>query len=466
MTLAVVLILLVVGSLLFHFLSPWWFTPIASNWGRMDTTVDITFWVTGTVFVAVNLFMAWAIIRHRHRQGQRARYEPENKKLEGWLTVVTAVGVAAMLTPGLFVWADFVRVPADAAIVEVLGQQWNWSYRLPGKDGELGSTKAALMTAENPFGLDADDSRAQDDVLVTSPELHLPIGAPVKMLLRSRDVLHNFTVPQFRVKMDMVPGMVTYQWLTPTRTGAFDVLCEELCGLAHFAMRGRVIVDEGPAYDEWLARQPTFAATMAIARGDPAAGQAAFAPCLACHGPQGEGNQVLNAPRLAGQNAWYLSRQLRHFREGVRGAHEQDVFGKQMVAFAGLLDEDTTRNVMAYLATLPQVSAPVTMSGDVVRGEKLYVANCAACHGNEAEGIWATNAPRLAQLGDWYISTQLANFRRGIRGSHPGDFYGAQMVAMARALKGEQMSGDLVAYINTLRPPDRMSASNDRPRDN
>ena len=109
MPIAVALIVLVVASLLFHFLSPWTFTPIASNWGMIDLTVDITFVVTGIVFVAVNLFMAYAIIRYRHREGARANYEPENKKLEFWLTVGTTIGVAAMLIPGLFVWAQFVK---------------------------------------------------------------------------------------------------------------------------------------------------------------------------------------------------------------------------------------------------------------------------------------------------------------------------------------------------------------------
>ncbi|MGH8168252.1 MAG: c-type cytochrome, partial [Woeseiaceae bacterium] len=89
MPLAVVLILLVVGSIVFHFLSPWTFTPLASNWSQIDDTIDITFWVTGFVFAAVNLFMAYAIIRYRHKKDKRATYEPENKKLEGWLTAFT-----------------------------------------------------------------------------------------------------------------------------------------------------------------------------------------------------------------------------------------------------------------------------------------------------------------------------------------------------------------------------------------
>jgi len=105
MALAVVIVLLVIGSLIFHFASPWYFTPLASNWSTIDFTVDLTFWVCGTVFVAVNLFTAYCVVRFRSRKGHNtAHYEPESKKLEIWLTVITSVGVAAMLTPGLFVW--------------------------------------------------------------------------------------------------------------------------------------------------------------------------------------------------------------------------------------------------------------------------------------------------------------------------------------------------------------------------
>src|ERR1700692_3942209 len=154
MALAVALVLLVVGTILFHFLSPWWFTPIASNWKMMDDTVNITFVVTGIVFVAVNLFMACAVFLYRHRKGRRAEYAPENKKLEWWLTIVTSVGVAAMLAPGLFVWAKFVTVPGGASEVEVVGQQWNFSYRFPGKDGVLGTTNIRLASPENPLAID------------------------------------------------------------------------------------------------------------------------------------------------------------------------------------------------------------------------------------------------------------------------------------------------------------------------
>jgi cytochrome c oxidase subunit 2 len=450
MALAAVLLLLVVGTVLFHFFSPWWFTPIASNWAMMDDTVNITFVVTGIVFVAINLFMAYAVLRYRHRRGQRADYRPENKKLEWWLTIGTSLGIAAMLAPGLFVWAKFVTVPPEAAVVEAMGQQWTWSYRFPGHDGKLGTTDANLITPDNPFGIDPRDPNGADDILISSPELHLPVNKPVKVLMRSTDVNHQFAVPQFRVKMDMVPGMVTYFWLIPTRTGRFDVLCEQLCGMAHFAMRGRVVVDEEKTFQTWLSKHPTYSQTAALPAGNVAAGQALYAPCSACHGPQAQGNQSLNAPKLSHQASWYLARQLRNFKQGVRGADNRDTYAKMMVPMAAtLVDDAAIADVVAYIHSLPDDAPPATLVGDPARGKSLY-STCAACHGAAGEGIWTTHAPRLAQMSDWYLARQLHNFRQGIRGAHPQDFYGAEMSLMAAVLPDDQAVNDLLAYVRTL----------------
>ena len=458
MPLAIVLILLVIGSIVFHFASPWWFTPIASNWDTIDTTVIITFWVTGVVFVAVNLFVAYAVIRYRHRKDRRAEYEPENNKLEGWLTVVTAVGVAAMLAPGLFVWANFVNVPEDAAVFEAVGQQWQWSFRFPGEDGVLGTTDAANISPDNPFGMNPDDPNGQDDVLIASNEVHLPIDQPVKALLRSKDVLHDFAVPQFRVKMDLVPGLVSYLWFTPTRLGEFDILCEELCGLAHHTMRGSVVVEEEDDFRAWLASHPTYAETRAQPAGDVRVGQALYAPCAACHGFSGEGNPALNGPKLSGQEDWYLTRQLNNYKQRLRGVHEKDIFGQQMAAMVGtLVDDAAIRNVVAYIQTLPDEPAPTTVAGDVDRGKALYTT-CAACHGSDGEGIWSVGAPRQAGMSDWYLVTQLQNYKQGIRGTHPDDGFGEQMASMAGMLVDDQAVNDVVAYINTLQSPTRVSA--------
>ena len=270
MIVALLLVLVGVGTVVFHFMSPWWWTPIASNWGYIDNTIVITFWITGVVFVAVVLFMAYCVYRFRYQEGKRSEYKPEDKKLEWWLTALTSIGVAGMLIPGLFVWNQFVTVPEEATEIEVVAQQWQWSFRYPGKDGKLGTSNVRLISDDNAFGLNPDDPNGQDDVLIEGDDLHLPIGAPVKFLLRSIDVLHDFYVPQFRAKMDMVPGSITYFWLTPTRPGTFDILCFELCGIGHHAMRGLVVVEEKADYETWLAEQETFAQTMARAGPDKA----------------------------------------------------------------------------------------------------------------------------------------------------------------------------------------------------
>jgi cytochrome c oxidase subunit 2 len=448
-------ILLVIGSVLFHFLSPWYFTPLASNWDTIDLTVDITFWVTGVVFVLVNLFMAYAIIRYRHRKGLKADYEPENKKLEWWLTAITTVGVVAMLAPGLVVWAEFVTVPEDAGEFEAVAQQWQWSFRFPGDDGVMGQSAVRLMTIENPFGLDPEDENGLDDVLVFGNEVHLPVGKPMKALLRSKDVLHNFAVPQFRVKMDLVPGLVTYLWFEPTKAGRFDLLCEEYCGLAHHTMRGDVVIEEQADFDIWLAAQPTFADTLAIPVADATAGQALYAPCAACHGMQGEGNLALNAPKLSGQEGWYLRRQLNNYKNGRRGTDPADMFGAQMAAMAGTLpNAAAVNNVIAYIQTLPDLPASATIMGDLDRGESLYLT-CAACHGRDAMGIWSVSAPRQAGMSDWYLATQLRNFRSGLRGTHPQDGYGEQMASMSMMLLDDAAINDVLAYINTLPVDDK-----------
>jgi cytochrome c oxidase subunit 2 len=138
-----------------------------------------------------------------------------------------------------------------------------WSFRLPGADGKLGTSETRDVTPENALGLNRNDPAALDDYVIEGGELHLEVGKPVKILLRSVDVLHDFYVPEFRAKMDMVPGMVTYFWLTPTRTGSFEVLCAELCGVGHPQMRGTVVVDSAADYQAWLSQQQTFSQMMA-----------------------------------------------------------------------------------------------------------------------------------------------------------------------------------------------------------
>ncbi|GAW95860.1 MULTISPECIES: c-type cytochrome [Colwellia] len=460
MTIAIVIILLVIATLIFHFVSPWWFTPLASNWQAIDDTINISLWVVGTVFVAVNLFLAFVIIKYRHNKDRRADYEPENSKLEAWLTVVTTIGVAAMLAPGLVVWGEFITVPENSEIVEAVGQQWHWSYRLPGKDGKLGKTAIKLITEDNPFGLDVNDINGSDDLLVNSNELHLLIDQPVKVLLRSKDVLHNFAVPQFRVKMDLVPGAITNVWFTPTKLGRYELLCEELCGIAHFTMRGFIKVDSASDYQTWLASLPTFTQTLTRDSANIALGKQLYAGCAACHGINGQGNEAMGAPKVAGLSRWYLQRQLHYFKEKIRGQNSADLYGQQMAAMSVLLaDNKAITDVSAYLSALiPTKKSPfektssentLVTGGDAIKGKSLY-KNCAYCHGEHAQGHYAMNAPKLAGQHAWYLKRQINAYQQGIRGTHPADLYGNQMVLMSKILHDQQAVIDVVSYINSL----------------
>ena len=257
-TVAVAFLLITVGSVVFHFWSPWWWTEVASNWGGMDDTIILTFWITGFVFVVICLFVSYCVWKFAYRKDRRAEYKPEDNKLEKRLTWITPIGVAALLAPGLVVWNAYVTVPENAYKVEVFAYQWGWKYRLPGDDGVLGKTDIKYISDENPFGLILEDPNAKDDRLIDGDELHLLLDRSVKFELRTIDVLHNFYVPQFRGKMDMVPGIITYYWITPTKTGDYEVLCAEYCGSGHYAMRGRVIVDKEKDYKKWEAKQITF----------------------------------------------------------------------------------------------------------------------------------------------------------------------------------------------------------------
>jgi cytochrome c oxidase subunit II len=296
MLIAVALIVIVVGSVLFHLISPWWTTALASNWKAMDDTLTITLLVTGLFFVVINLFLAYAVLRYRNRPGHRAAYQPENKKLERWLIGITTVGIVALLAPGLAVYAQYVKAPGDALVLEVLGQQWQWRYRFPGEGGKLGLSDPRFVNAANPFGLDRADPVGQGNILVNNNEVHVPLGRPVKVLLRSHDVLHDFYVPQFRARMNMVPGMVTTFWFTPTKLGRYEVLCAQLCGVGHSNMRGAVLVEDEASFQTWLKAQPTFAVTLAAPAGGSAATATAGAGpvaqgqalaqskgCVACH---------------------------------------------------------------------------------------------------------------------------------------------------------------------------------------
>ena len=257
----------IVGSILFHVFTPWWWTDIASNWGAMDDTIVLTFWIGGGVFIAVCLFMIYCVFKFSYKEGRKVEYKPEDNKLEIILTVATTLGVAALLAPGLIVWNQYINTPSNAIDIEVMARQWGWQYRLPGEDGKLGTSNIVNINDQNPFGINLDDQNGRDDILIQSDELHLKTNRPVKILLRSTDVLHNFYVPQFRAKMDAVPGLITYYWFEPNKEGDYEVLCAEYCGIGHYGMRAKVVVDNEENYEKWLEQQKTFSDFIATLNG-------------------------------------------------------------------------------------------------------------------------------------------------------------------------------------------------------
>jgi len=187
-----------------------------------------------------------------------------------------------------------------------------------------------------------------------------------------------------------------------------------------------------------------------FAEGNPDKGKALYGICSACHGPNGEGQQALNAPKLSGQQDWYVVRQLQNYKKGVRGSHPQDVYGKQMAPMAmTLVSDEAIADVSAYIASLPANAAAATVEGNAATGKALYGV-CAACHGMNGEGQQALNAPAIAGMSDWYLARQIQNFKNGVRGSHKDDMYGKQMAPMASILANDQAINDVMAYLNSL----------------
>jgi len=291
MVIAVVLLLLVVGSIWFHLVTPWWLTPLASDWHQMDQTLHITVVVTTVFFVVINLFIVFTVWRFRHRDGSKADYQPANARLERWLVGITTVGIVALLAPGLAVYANYVSPPGDAMQIEVVARQWQWHFRLPGADGKFGGSDVRFVSGANPLGLDPADASGQDDLVVTANEIHLPLGKPVKVLARSHDVLHDFFVPEFRARMNIVPGQVSWFWFTPTKAGRYEAMCAQLCGVGHPRMQGYVVVEDEAAFAKWRMTQTTFAQTQAPAAGGSGGGAgralAQAKGCLGCHSLDG-----------------------------------------------------------------------------------------------------------------------------------------------------------------------------------
>jgi cytochrome c oxidase subunit II len=179
--------------------------------------------------------------------------------------------------------------------------------------------------------------------------------------------------------------------------------------------------------------------------------EAAYAICVTCHGADGAGNAALNSPAIAGQESWYLERQLKNFKSGIRGTHKTDVYGLQMRPMAlTLADDAAVTRVSNYISSMAPAKFSDSVEGNAGTGKALYGV-CAACHGQNAQGQKALNSPGLTSMQDWYLVRQLQNFKSGVRASDPKDTYGQQMKPMAMILANDQAIKDVVAYISSLR---------------
>lgn len=188
-----------------------------------------------------------------------------------------------------------------------------------------------------------------------------------------------------------------------------------------------------------------------LAHGQDQRGKQLYTNCVACHGAEGQGNKLLNAPAISGLSEKYIGDQLKKFKLGHRGGDVRDATGMQMRPMTMLLtSEEDIAAVAKYTASLPKAQpAPTLTGGDPEKGKALY-ATCQACHGAKGEGNDLLNSPALTHQYDWYLVAQLHKFKEGIRGSNPEDVTGSQMRPMSMILADEQAMKDVVAYIQSL----------------
>lgn len=263
----------------------------ASDHGqKIDTMLHITLIITGAVFVLTQVLLFWFAFKYQYSEKRTAFYQPHNNKLEVIWTVVPAIFLTVLVGFGLFYWFKITgEAPKEALEVEVTGKQFSWIYRYPGHDGIFGrkyflnisdakDNALGLIWADttvqrknedgevtNTVALKADKA-AQDDIVETE-KLMLIKGKAVKLIINSRDVIHDVGLAHFRMKMDAVPGTPTTMWFTPLYTTkemkekthnpdfVYEISCDQMCGKGHYTMRGIVDVVTQAEFDAWLLSQ-------------------------------------------------------------------------------------------------------------------------------------------------------------------------------------------------------------------
>ena len=234
-----------------------YWTPVNAtvNGIATDHILNFIFWLTAFVFFATQSVYIYYLIKYRRRPGVKAVYSHGNNTLEIiWTTLPTLIFLGLAIY-GNRVWYDIHRpAPADAINIEVTGYQFAWDLRYPGPSGILARSDVRNISPENKFGIDFTDPRAKEDF--TSTELVAPIGRPIHIFLRSRDVIHAFYVPEFRLYQDAVPGRtIAWVWFRPIRIGNFQLACSQLCGKGHYNMKAPIRIVSQEEYDKWYAEK-------------------------------------------------------------------------------------------------------------------------------------------------------------------------------------------------------------------
>jgi cytochrome c oxidase subunit 2 len=255
----------------------------ASDHGeRVDSMLWLTLIVTGVVFVITQILLFWFAFRYQEKENRKVFFFPHNNKLEIIWTVIPAIFLTVLVVIGLRNWFSFTgEAPKDAMEVEVTGKQFGWIFRYKGDDKQFGKKYFRVIDpATNPLGLIWKDSAAlnlKDDIythddIVVEQTMYLVKDKPVKLIIGSRDVIHDVGLPHFRLKMDAVPGIPTTLWFTPKYTTEemkkmtnnpnfqYEISCDQMCGNGHYSMKGVIEVVTQAEFDKWMAgKKPAYA---------------------------------------------------------------------------------------------------------------------------------------------------------------------------------------------------------------
>ena len=241
-------------------MSRWLPAAASAHAGGIDRELAIVHIVMLALFAGWCAYLGWVLFRFRRGRQPEPQDAEASGRVAMYVTAAVVVFEAVMLI-GLSLPMWFARQgppPADsnAVAVRVVAQQFAWNIHYPGADGQFGETRPDMAGPDNPVGLDRTSPHGADDIVTGL--MHVPVGRQVVVQLTSKDVIHSFGLPNFRVKQDVIPGMIATVWFTPTLTGQFDIACSQLCGLAHYRTRSVVVVESAEDFARFLADEAGF----------------------------------------------------------------------------------------------------------------------------------------------------------------------------------------------------------------